>query len=115
MFLVPQVIYEFWVVATRPKQPDNGLGFTTELAAEKIAEAVSLFPLVNDTADIYTHWYELVKQHKISGKPAHDARLVAAMFAHGLDAIMTQNAKHFRRYMGKITVIIPDKYLSKGA
>ena len=31
----------------------------------------------------------LVIQHNVSGKPAHDARLVTAMRAHGLTAILT--------------------------
>jgi predicted nucleic acid-binding protein len=48
----------------------------------------------------------LVIQHNVPGKPAHDARLVAAMRAHGLTAILTFDASGFSRYAG-IEVVHP--------
>jgi predicted nucleic acid-binding protein len=44
--------------------------------------------------------------HNIAGKPAHDARLVAAMRAHGLTAILTFDPNVFARFPG-IQVIVP--------
>jgi len=40
------------------------------------------------------------------GKPSHDARLVAAMLAHGVTHILTFNDTDFRRYAG-ITPVVP--------
>ena len=46
--------------------------------------------------------------HSISGfgKPAHDARLVAAMHVHGLTTILTFDRTGFSRYAG-IEVLHP--------
>lgn len=45
-------------------------------------------------------------EHRVSGKPAHDARLVAAMKVHGLTAILTFDRPGFTRYPG-IEVVHP--------
>jgi hypothetical protein len=39
-----------------------------------------------------------VVQYRVSGKPAHDARLVAAMKVHGLTSILTFDSTGFSRY-----------------
>jgi predicted nucleic acid-binding protein len=46
--------------------------------------------------------------HGVSGKKAHDARLVAAMTVNGITHILTFNADDFTRYTG-ITVLHPSK------
>ncbi len=65
-----------------------------------------MFVLLPDTAAIYSVWESLVIQHNVSGKPAHDARLVAAMLSHGLTSILTFDASGFSRYAG-IEVVHP--------
>jgi hypothetical protein len=47
----------------------------------------------------------------VSGKKAHDARLVAAMLAHGLSRLLTFNVSDFARYPG-ITVLEPAQVLA---
>jgi hypothetical protein len=42
----------------------------------------------------------------VFGKPAHDARLIAVMHAHGLTVILTFDASGFSRYPG-IDVVHP--------
>jgi predicted nucleic acid-binding protein len=44
----------------------------------------------------------------VIGKPAHDARLVAAMQVHGLTAILTFDRTGFSRYPG-VEVIHPEQ------
>ncbi|RIK79768.1 MAG: PIN domain nuclease [Planctomycetota bacterium] len=78
--IVPQVIYEFWVVATRTA-PSNGLGLTTDSADECVAKYLQKFCLLNDDAGLFADWRAIVAQHAILGKRAHDARLVAAMLS----------------------------------
>lgn len=51
-------------------------------------------------------WESLVVQYQGSGKPAHDARLVAAMQVHGLTSILTFDKSGFSRYPG-IEVVNP--------
>lgn len=88
---------EFWVVTTRP-QAVNGLGLSTADADAERRRLESLFPLLPDPPDLYARWVGLVNQFGVSGKPAHDARIVAAMLAHELTHILTFNGGDFRRY-----------------
>lgn len=99
LYIVPQNLFELWVVATRPVTL-NGLGFSTTEAATALARLKSMFTLLPDTSEIYPVWESLVIQHHVSGKPAHDARLVAAMLVHGLTAILTFDRTGFSRYSG---------------
>jgi predicted nucleic acid-binding protein len=104
--VLPQVHYEFWVVATRPIQ-QNGLEMTAaEAEAELLHMAPPLFRFFRDERAIYTEWRGLVRLHDVKGKPAHDARLVAAMQRHGLRHILTFNVEDFKRYP-RIEVLDP--------
>ena len=66
----------------------------------------SMFDLLPDTPAIYPVWESLVTRYQVSGKPAHDARLVAAMLVHGLTTILTFDRTGFSRYAG-IEVLHP--------
>ena len=103
--LVPQVLYEFWVVATRPATA-NGLGLTPSQAEAELTRLEGLYPLLLDGPDIYPEWKRLVTTHQVSGKTAHDARLVAAMTVHGVTHLLTFNTADFARYPG-ITALDP--------
>ncbi|MEZ0267415.1 MAG: type II toxin-antitoxin system VapC family toxin [Phycisphaerae bacterium] len=103
--VVPQVIYEFWVVCTRPPG-DNGLGMDADAARLEIDRILSVFTLLPDEPTILPVWRALVTAHQVHGKSAHDARLVAAMDVHGMATLMTFNGTHFRRFPG-VTVLDP--------
>ncbi|MCI0331690.1 MAG: PIN domain-containing protein [Planctomycetes bacterium] len=97
--LVPQVLYEYWVVVTRPIA-ENGLGMPLPDAVEAIDFCLDQFTLLRDERGIFSLWRELVRQHEVKGKSAHDARLVAAMKRHGLEHLLTFNVADFQRYEG---------------
>lgn len=102
--LVPQILYELWVVATRPVVV-NGLGLTAAQADAELARVLGLFPLLfPDTASILPEWRRLVVAHQVLGRNAHDARLVAAMIVHGLTHLLTFNTSHFTRFPGIIVL-----------
>jgi predicted nucleic acid-binding protein len=103
--IVPQNLFELWVVATRPAE-QNGLGMLPLAAARELARLKSMLVLLPDTPAIYPLWESLVIRHRVSGKPAHDARLIAAMQAHGLNAILTFDQSGFSRYPG-VEVVHP--------
>jgi predicted nucleic acid-binding protein len=105
LHVAPQNLVELWVVATRPVD-QNGLGLSVAAAAAEVARIKEMFPLLADTPAIYPVWESLVIKHQVSGKPAHDARLVAAMQVHGLTAILTFDKTGFSRYPG-IEVLHP--------
>jgi predicted nucleic acid-binding protein len=105
LHIVPQNLVELWVVATRPVE-QNGLGLTPTAAAGEIGRLKGMLRLLPETPAFYQSWEALVTRHQVSGKPAHDARLVAAMQVHGLTAILTFDRTGFSRYPG-IEVLHP--------
>jgi len=104
--IVPQIHYEFWVVATR-SVTHNGLGMTPEEAAAELANlGPPLFRFLRDERAIYGSWRELVGKYAVLGRQAHDARLIAAMERHDLTHLLTFNTSDFGRYAGK-TILDP--------
>lgn len=103
--LVPQVLYEFWVVASRPLAA-NGLGLPVGVVGAELTRLKSVFPLLFDTAAVYSEWERLVTTHQVAGRNAHDARIVAAMAVHGLTHLLTFNTQDFARYP-RVTALHP--------
>lgn len=92
--IFPQNLIEFWAVATRPVSA-NGLELSVADAAKELKRLKRFFILRRDAPAIYTKWEKLVVQHRVTGKPSHDARLVAAMMTHKLTHILTFNTDDF--------------------
>jgi predicted nucleic acid-binding protein len=105
LHIVPQNLYEFWVVCTRPTAV-NGMGKTAAEAVAELANLKALFLWLDETAAVFGVWEQLVSSTPVVGKNAHDARLVAAMMVHGLTHLLTFNSQDFRQYAG-ITVVTP--------
>jgi predicted nucleic acid-binding protein len=108
--LVPQNLYEFWVVCTRPVA-QNGLGMSLAQTQAELARLKTLFTILDDTSAIFPQWEQLVIQYQVQGKNAHDARLAAAMMVHGLSRILTFNVGDFQRYQ-TLTVLEPSQVVS---
>ncbi len=101
-----QNMTEFWNASTRPKDR-NGFGLTVE-ETERNAEVIERsFTLLADTQAIYREWRRIVVQYRVSGVQVHDARLAAAMYAHGITKILTFNGPDFSRFEG-LDVIDPN-------
>ena len=103
--IVPQNLYEFWVVATRPIAA-NGHELTIAECHQMLDGFKAAFTRVPDHPNLLAEWEALVVAHACIGKLAHDARLVAAMRTHGLTKLLTFNGVDFRRFPG-ITVLDP--------
>ncbi len=97
IFIIPQILVEFWVVATRPIDV-NGLGMTTDEAEKELENLQKLFTVLPENERIFDEWKRLVAKYKVSGKPSHDARIVAAMKVRRLENILTLNPNDFKRY-----------------
>lgn len=108
--LVPQNLYEFWVVITR-KVDANGLGLSVVKAKDELHQLESLFTVLRDERQILERWLSLVTRFKISGTSAHDARIAAAMDRHSISSILTLDPKVFRR-IPHIDVFTPEDVLS---
>jgi predicted nucleic acid-binding protein len=108
--LVPQSIYEYWVVATRPLAV-NGFGMPISDVDRRIQELLLHFTLLRDERGVYSRWYDLVVSRHVQGKQAHDARLVAAMERHNVKHLLTFNRADFARFPA-IVVLSPDELQS---
>jgi predicted nucleic acid-binding protein len=108
--IFPQTLYEFWVIATRPRE-QNGLGMSAAEAEIQCAEFERIFSLMPDVPAIYAEWRGLVTRHAVMGKKAHDARIVAAMKVHNVSHLLTFNGDDFKRFQGVITVTEPKGHL----
>lgn len=108
--IVPQILYEFWVVATRPID-SNGLGLAPERADGEIEAILRSGPILHDDPLMLEQWRQLVGQYQVIGKPAHDARLVAAMIHHRVSHLLTFNAQDFVRYR-EIVAVTPNDALT---
>lgn len=108
--VVPQNLYEFWVAATR-ETAANGLGLAPAEVAAELVSIRSQFGLLEDGPTLLPEWERLVLAHAVRGKPAHDARLVAAMAVHGVGNLLTFNDTDFTRYPG-IRVWTPAQVLA---
>jgi predicted nucleic acid-binding protein len=104
--IVPQCIYEFWAVATRPIA-NNGLGLSAAECLHEVANLKTLFPLLDDKPTLFSEWEKVVSIFGCQGKAAHDARYIAAMKTEGLTHFLTVNIGDFTRYSG-ITVLDPN-------
>ena len=113
LVLVPQILYEFWAVCTRPLHA-NGLGRTVTEAEKELTNFKSLFTVLDESPLTLAKWEKLIVTYHVVGKNAHDAHLVAAMAAHGITHLLTFNAQDFRRYAG-ITVMTPAAVLNPPA
>jgi predicted nucleic acid-binding protein len=99
----PQNLVEFWTAATRPAQV-NGLGFTPEQAARYVDRFQTLLRLLPEAPETFPIWRNLVLKHRVSGIQVHDARIVAAMLVHQVQAILTFDLNDFKRYPGIIVI-----------
>src|SRR5438067_1064647 len=90
LHVVPQNVYEAWVVATRPVV-NNGLGLAPELTHRLISRIPRFFKVLPDVPNIYDEWLRLIKAFSVIGVNAHDARIVAAMKVHGINHLLTFN------------------------
>ena len=104
--IVPQVIYEFWTVATRPLTA-NGFGWDAARTDQEIQNMFSNFDFYPDDPRVFTTWMGLVVNHQVMGKPAHDARLAAACLVHQVDFLLTLNPSDFKRFT--VQVVEPDR------
>ena len=103
--IFPQNLIEFWAVATRPSA-NNGLGLSIAQAESQVNNLKAMFVLLHDTPEIYSAWERIVIRYQVTGKQAHDARIVAAMKSHNLSHLLTFNDSDFKRFI-EITVVNP--------
>ena len=92
--VAPQILVEFWVVATRPVDV-NGLGWSIDQCQQEVEQFLDQFPLIEEQPESFRIWLKLVQRYQIAGKRVHDARLAATMLANDIQHIVTFNMDDF--------------------
>lgn len=113
LHIVPQCVYEFWAVATRPIA-QNGLGLSCVECLQEVVNLKALFSFLDDKPTLFAEWEAVVAAVACHGKISHDARYVAAMRTHGLTHLLTFNVSDFTRFSG-IALLDPNRVAAPGA
>lgn len=105
--IVPQSLYEFYAVATRPNTARDGLGLSPNHCKSLIDSFKKAYTLYAEVP-IFYEWERLVTTYQTKGAVSHDTRYVAFMLVHGLTHILTFNTSDFNRYAPEgITAVDP--------
>ncbi len=104
LIICPQVLYELYVVVTRPLA-QNGFGLNSIQALAEIDNLMQLFKMLPDNQNIYPAWRNLVNQYEIKGKRSHDVRLIAFMQSHQIKKLYTLNHADFKAFEGLIELL----------
>ncbi len=108
--IIPQIVSEFWVVATRPLEV-NGLGWTIQQTRNHVDDMLDNFTLLEDNYPIFQLWLELVTDYKIKGKRTHDLKILALMKFYNITHLLTFNPTDFIP-IPNITILRPQDIIS---
>jgi predicted nucleic acid-binding protein len=97
LLLAPQVLMEFWSVATRPIAV-NGFGWPVDVVCGEIEGLLDQFPLLPETPAVFDEWLRLVTTHRVIGKQVHDTRLVAILNTYQVARLLTFNTSDFNAF-----------------
>ena len=97
--LVPQVLYEYWAVATRPVE-QNGLGMTAIEAAADLVAVVQRFHLHRDERAIFDGWQKLVLQYQVLGR---ECTRCTASCGHGATRYFAHSDLQHIRFQSVLT------------
>lgn len=106
LWISGQVIREYLVQITHPKTFKEPLPIDTVI--ESIKRITPLFQIADDTPAVRNELLELLKKYPTRGKQIHDANIVAAMLAHGIEVLLTLNVEDMKRFSDRITLITLD-------
>ena len=79
LHLVPQVVTEYWRVATSAASQRGGFGWDIARTDAEVRALETLYPIVRDTPAVFDWWRILVVGAGVQGASVYDARLAAAM------------------------------------
>lgn len=105
MWISRQVVRELLVQLTHPRTLKTTL--TPEQVQAQVKTVLTLFRVADETSVTTQTLLTLVQDYPVGGKQIHDANIVAAMLANGIDTVLTLNAADFNRYADKIRVVVP--------
>lgn len=78
-FVAPQILAEYWAVATRPADQRGGLGLHPDTVREDIRYFMELYEMAREPHNLFDTWLEILSTYGVSGKAVWDARLAAVL------------------------------------
>ena len=109
LLVTPQVLVEFWAVASRPVNA-NGFEWPSNEVREAIDRILERFAVILETAAVFPEWLRFASTQQVIGKKAHDTRLAALCSVENL-ALLTNNTSDFRRF--GIAAYAPDEVIKR--
>ena len=64
----------------------------------EIRRMLTDYLLLEETPALFEQWFQLVASADVRGRSVYDARLVAAMYVHRVEHIVTFDVVDFRNY-----------------
>ncbi len=104
LVIAPQIIFEFYAIATRAV-PNFGLGLSKQEAAQEVNDILRTYFLLPEVPEVITEWRNLIRKMEIYGNATHDSRLIAFMMAHQVKRLYTLNPEDYARYSEDIELI----------
>lgn len=77
----------------------------TSVIIEQVSYFLTHFYVADDNAAVTEKLIDLIQTYSISGKPIHDANIVATMQVNEIEKLLTNNTADFARFADMITVI----------
>lgn len=112
--IATQNVVEFWNVMTRPASARGGYGLSVTMTEQRLTHLQRRCELLAETIAVFMEWKRLAAAHRVVGKAAHDAPLVAQMLVSQIPLMLTFNTNDFRRYPA-ITALTPQEFLQSAA
>lgn len=103
--IAAQTIYEFWSVATRPRE-SNGFDQDSSKAHREVLQLRAAYYLLSDPTDLLDRWLVLCHTHDVKGRSSHDARIAALMDSYGIVSVVSLDRRGFSRFP-HLTVLTP--------
>lgn len=101
--LTPQIAREYLTVATRPVQV-NGFGLPGDVAVANLEQILDDLEILSEDGASVREVMDLVRRDAVAGSQVHDANIVAVALTRGASVIVTDDARHFRRFDRVIAV-----------
>ena len=99
-----QVVREYLAVVTRPQT--WAVPLSREEALTDVERLVAAFEVLEDGPAVTDRLVSLCRHVPVGGKQIHDANIVATMLAYGERRLLTFNTDDFRRYGGRIELVV---------
>ena len=101
LYISRQVIREFLAVMTRPP---NAAQISRADVLTDVRHLSRRFAMLEDGPRVTARLLDLAEQYMVSGRPVHDANIVATMLAHDVRRLLTHNVGDFARFASLIDV-----------